>query len=98
MTEKQLHGVSLLFTDGTVNQLKNALVISMDDDGVEFECLNINPVDQLILTAIMLNGLVEEYFVEGDKDFDKFSMLLTSFIKELMKHRKEKQTKGAILQ
>ena len=97
MLEKQLSSVTVFYNDGTIDKLKNAMIISMDNDNIEFDSLNINPADQLLLTAILLNELVKEYFVEGDDEFEKFSMLLTSFIKELMKV-KNTQTKGAIYQ
>lgn len=90
-----LHAIKLVYSNGIIQDMKSGVVILKDQDGMQYEAMNVLPQDQLLITAITLHQLYSEHLKSEDGE-DGFENILVDFIKALLST--EKQTKGDVLQ
>jgi hypothetical protein len=82
-----------MYDNGIIENVKEGIVLVKQEDGMEFEAVNMLPNDQLLLVAIALHQLYLESFGKSVED-DPLDMILSSFIYELL----QTDNKGDVLQ
>lgn len=101
--EKRVHAIKLIYDDGLIEDVKEGIVIIKEEDNMSFTAVNIEPLDQMILSAITFHNLFTEYLRDGEEEVEKANAIdsvLVDFIKVLLqvKYKGENKTKGDVLQ
>lgn len=101
--EQRVHAIKLIFDNGVIEDVKEGIVITKDADNMSFTAVNVEPLDQMILTAITFHNLFTEYlFGEGEQpaSAETVNSVLVDLIKVLLKvkYKNENKTKGDVLQ
>lgn len=96
--DTRLHSIKAVYENGVIEDVKEGLIIVKEKDSLRFDAVNLLPVDQILLNAIVLNELVSEYFLDEDPDqtFEMFTSMLKALISSLL--NTNNQTKGEVIQ
>lgn len=93
----KLHAIKLVMDNGIIDDFKQGIVIVKEKDSMSLETCNVLPVEQIALTAIALNELLNEYF--SDEEYEAFNMMQTmlrALISSLL--NTNNPTKGEVVQ
>lgn len=101
--EQRVHAIKLIFDNGVIEDVKEGIVITKEADNMSFTAVNVEPLDQMILTAITFHSLFSEYLQSEEEEFtsaEAIDSVLVDFIKVLLqlKYKNENKTKGDVLQ
>lgn len=93
--ESRVHAIKLVHDNGVIEDIKSGVVITKDGDSMSFNCVNLLPREQMLITAIALHQLLQEYLPNDDEEESIVIGVLVGFIKALF-HTEE--IKGDVLQ
>ena len=93
---RQAKAIKIIYDDGMIYDLNNAIIIANDDDGLTYEVMNILPDKQLLLVAVAFHSMLKD-LMEDEADSWSLEQEVLCFIRELM-NPIDNQTKGEILQ
>ncbi len=94
---QRVHAIKLVFSDGIIEDIKEGMVITRDGETMSFDAVNVLPQDQILLVAITLHQLYQEYFEGLNDQMDAELMaVLIPFIKGMLDAHK--RDKGDVLQ
>lgn len=101
--EQRVRAIKLIYDNGVIEDVKEGIVITKEVDNMSFTAVNIEPLDQMILTAITFHSLFAEYLRSEEEEVasaDVIDSVLVDFIKVLLqlKYKNENKTKGDVLQ
>lgn len=99
--EPRLHAIKLVYDNGIIEDVAEGIVIIKNNESLEFEAVNVLPIDQLLLSAITLHSLFEEYISEGGTELKiegGLEDLLVEFIRVLLDLQHKTNDKGDVLQ
>lgn len=99
--EKRVRSIKLIYEDGLIEDIKEGIVVIKEDDNMSFTAVNIDPMEQMLLSAITFHSLFTEYLREDGENVasaDVIDNVLVDFIKVLLQVKYKNETKGDVLQ
>jgi hypothetical protein len=96
--EAKLRSIKAVYENGVIEDITQGIIIVKDSDGLRYDAVNILPVEQLALSAIVVSELIGEYFLteEPDPTMEMFLTMLRALISSLLNTKQ--QTKGEVIQ
>lgn len=97
---EEIVAIKMVISNGLIEDCKQGIIITKQDDNMSFDALNLLPHDQLTLTAITLHQLIQEHLGEDslDEEIDLLMVSLVHFIKALLDPTYKRENKGDVLQ
>jgi hypothetical protein len=99
---KQAVALKVIYNTGLIEDIKSAIVIAEETDGMFYEAMNILPDKQMLVIAMAFHSMLRE-MRDADTDgvLEVLEHELLEFIRSLMNPsyiRTQQQTKGDVLQ
>ena len=64
---RQAHAVKIVYSDGLIEDVKSAIIIVSEKDGISYEAMNILPDKQLLVVAMSFYSMLKEYELDEDE-------------------------------
>ena len=99
---RQAISLNIVYDDGRIENIKQAIVIAEETDGMFYEAMNILPDKQMLVIAMAFHSMLREMReVDTEGHLEVLEHELLEFIRSLMNptyKRTQTQTKGDVLQ
>ena len=66
MKDEKVSSIQVVYEDGTLETVKNFLLLAGNENDLDFLTQNIDPKDQVIYAAMLLDNLLTEYVNDND--------------------------------
>lgn len=100
---RQATALKIIYDNGIIEDIRQAIVIAEETDGMFYEAMNILPDKQMLVVAMAFHGMLRE-LREADTEghLEVLEHELLEFIRSLMNpsyiRKQQQQTKGDVLQ
>lgn len=99
---RQAISLNIVYDDGRIENIKQAVVIAEETDGMFYEAMNILPDKQMLVISMAFHSMLRELReVDAEGHLEVLEHELLEFIRSLMNptyKRTQTQTKGDVLQ